>query len=781
MKKKLSLLLAGVFGAAAICGIVACGKGGDDRDDSKYDKQATAFSSADVTYNLDGRTDKTEPTSIISDTLFGVFLEDINYASYALTSNLVANGSFEALTGKGKDHAWKASGATLTVEKTDGIFKNTDYGSVNPNYAKVQVTSAGGKIINEGYPSVPMAVEKDVNYVFSAFIKAPGALNMTVSVTDGTTVYASETIPLLAKDSWVKYTRTLKANATGRENLKLEISFDTVTTVYLDGVSLDTLNATVGVKNYIYNAIKDLSPKFIRFPGGCVIEGTDITEAYDWKNSIGAVALSDGTDKVPAFTYEVNTDGTIKNGEATYGEAVTRKPNKDIWYGATYYDMEYTVGFYEYFLLCESVGASAVPVISCGLSDQGGIASIKGKPAAVMSGRHGNKVEDYIQDAKDLIAFAKGSTTSSDPNEAYWAGIREKMGHKDPFDLQYLGIGNEQWGNDYYNKCYEKFLEAFKADDNDLYRSVKPIVGNAMTFGDCENPAKRTTGRAQAAAQSYLNNGKIDAISEYGVHDQHYYMNYANFFTNTYLYDDYKNSASENSYYEVFVGEYSANSVTSGGAAYSKRDGNLEWANSWITALSEAAMMTGYERNGDVIRLAAYAPMFAPVSPDERQWSVDMMYFTNTELICSANYYVQQLFMQNQGRYKLLYSNYDYADGFETTCPLYGLGTKGTQVTGITEIDKLYYVASMAENGDLILKIVNAGADPVKLNVKLSNANVRTLAEVTTLSNESLMAVNTMAETGISPKKTTIGGWTDDTLGYEAEGYSVTCIRVLAK
>jgi len=773
LKKNLFALAGAVTLATVICAS-ACG------EPVVYDKEAPALEEADVTLEVSGK-----KGAKISDSLFGVFLEDINYASYLLDDNLIPNGSFEAITAN-KDFGWTASGATLAVENSDGLLKDTAYSengaNVNPHYAKV-TASAGGKLINTGYPAIPIAIEKDKDYVFSAFVKCPDrALDMTVKVTDGTTECLSGTVNLLQDGSWVKYARTFRGSATKNSNLKLELSFASAATVYLDGIALETTDSTVGVKQYAYDAIKELSPKFIRFPGGCIIEGNGAKGdegAYDWKNSIGATVTGTnaGDDDVPALTYKVNTDGTIKDGTPTYGEAVTRKHNPDLWAGGRadatkydrYYDMDYAIGFYDYFVLAESVGASAVPVLNCGLSCQGGGAS----NVHFLKGRHNKGVEDYIRDAVDLIEFAKGGTDTK------WGKIRSLMGHPAPFRMDYLGIGNEQSGEDYYVKCYQKFLED-EAFMNAMKKySVKPIVGNAMFFENCENPDKGIKGTAQKAAKDYLDDYeneklKIDSYSQYGVVDQHYYVNYTELFGNTHLYDNYTRE-SENSYeyYEVFVGEYSANEGTARVPGYDSHH-----KNSWITALSEAAMMTGFERNGDVVSLAAYAPMFAPVNVADRQWEVDMMYFTNTRIVRSANYYVQQIFMKNQGSRVANSTNVEFKDGFAEK---YALPVDTGSHATPCEIDKFYHVASVAENGDVIVKMVNACPDTLKVNIALSGFKLRGNADVTELSCADWTAVNSLESEPVKPDSFTIGAFSGKTIGYELKPYSVVAMRVHKK
>ncbi|MGN1078468.1 MAG: alpha-L-arabinofuranosidase C-terminal domain-containing protein [Candidatus Gallimonas sp.] len=738
------------------------------------DEEAPAYASPDATLSLTGAIDKTGLSSQISEDLFGLFLEDINYASYALDDNMAVNGSFEYAADR--DYGWTTSGATLSVQTGNGIHGN------NPYYAKFSVT-AGGSLSNAGYSAVPIFVEYGVDYVFSAFLRNYGG-NLTVQVVGKNapyTVYAEKTVAVSQSAEWVKYEVTLTGVATSQENVVLKLIFDTAASdVCLDSVLFETTDSTVGIKNYIYRAIADLSPEFLRFPGGCVVEGTGEQNRYDWKNSIGA-EKSDGKDELNGFTYTLNRDGTLST-VTTYGEQATRVPDTDIWQrSANYYEMEYGLGFYEYFLLCDSLGAKAVPVVSCGYSCQtqtGGAGN-----GVALSGRHGNGIEDFIRDAKDLVCFAKGSVNSSDPNEAYWARVRANMGHPEPFEMDYLGIGNEQWG-EYYTQYYEKFLESFRNDENPLYQSVKLIVGNCTLFQNCENPATGVKGAAQQAALNYAGKGKISSVSEYGVHDQHYYMNYTDFLANASLYDDYARPEDRpDSYYEVFVGEYSANSEA---ARSPVADDNLKFTehfsntalghNTWFTALSEAAMMTGFERNGDIVKLAAYAPMFGMVwdnSRNDNQWWVDMMYLTNTEIVLTPNYYVQQLFMKNAGDYKVSSSLLFAGETPQTTY---------TATNGTTRLlDDVYYVVSMEkETGDLIVKIVNVGGSDLKFNVDLGGlvgTSVGKIATVTSLNAEPSATSTLSGGSAVLPRTYTVGSF-GSKLGYTAPAYSLTTIRI---
>ena len=783
MKKKSVACATGAISLAMVLSMAACGT-----EPVSFDREAKAFDAPDATISVDAKTDKKSARYNLSDTLFGVFLEDINYASYALDDNLLVNHSFETPQGKRNNasvtanhYGWRAEdGASLAVKEnqSDGplgtLYKDYQNQYVNGGYAVFTATADGGKLINAGYADPAMAVKEGTQYLFSAFIRNDGGAlaELKLAVKDGQKTYASGTIAVQG-DGWVKYQKMLTAEATGTEGLYFELSVSGACRLALDGVKLETQDAALGIKNYVYEAIEQLSPKFIRFPGGCVIEGVDEGTAYDWKNSIGAVARTREStgDDVPAFEYTLNDEGNTKT-VTTYGEQITRRANTDIWQGGNnYYEMEYGIGFYDYFLLCEKLGASPVPVISCGLSDQGGLQNAWGKSAHALAGRHGNKIADYIQDALDLVCFANGSVDSDDENEARWARIRTDMGHPAPFGLKYLGIGNEQYGN-YYETYYQKFLEAFAQakGENALYGEVELIVGNAMTLGDCQNTAvsSSSTGMAQRAALSYLNSQSpvIDTVAEYGIHDQHYYMNFLDFFKNTEMYDGYARPEEDGyNYYNVFVGEYSANSYSSGGSSYDPKE---EWTNSWITALSEAAMMTAYERNGDIIKLAAYAPMFASLN-GSRQWNVDMMYFTNTEIVRTTNYYVQQLFMRNQGKYLLKNQSIAYADGFAKTYELAGHNGRKENIS------KLYYTASLNADGDIVLKIVNASGEDINVNVAVSNARLKGTARVTALQNDDMKAVNRSSGEAVAPQSYTAGAF-GKKLGYTAKKYSVTAI-----
>ncbi len=775
MKKFTKIFALAVSSVLSLSLLAGCGDKNINDDPSSTlpefpapDKTVTGFTDQDATLKLDGTVSESWS---ISDSLFGVFLEDINYAGYLLDDNLIPNGSFESFSGKAAN--WTAKSASLAVENTDGVLKGqAEYAAkgVNANYAAVRVTSAGGGLTSAGHPYLPIAVQNDAEYTFSAFVKSAAAAEMTVSLKKGSETLAEKVISVKGNGEWVKYQTVLKPNATADSGVTFAITFGAEGTYYLDGIQLETSLSKDGIKQYVYDAVKELAPKFVRFPGGCIIEGdsaaggADTTEVYDWKNSIGAVqsGTEAGDDIIPQFSYTLVKDG-VETSETTQGEWITRRQNGDLWG----YDLEYGVGFLEFFKLCENLGASAVPVLNCGMSDQGGAA--QGTKGIELNGRHGKKVEDYIQDAIDLIEFAKGDKTTK------WGGIRAALGHEAPFEMDYLGIGNEQSG-EYYTKYYEKFLQSKKFTDALAQYSVKPIVGNGMFMGDCRDTtqvggADRTDkGTAQKAAEAALAGNVISKISDYGVHDQHYYVNWTKLLECYAMYDKYARS-SQDGFYGVFVGEYSANEGTS---SYPEHQNQL------ITALAEAAMMTSYEHNGNVVELAAYAPMFGVAdtaagarvggNDEANQWDVDMMYFTNTEIVRTANYYVQKMFMNNMGASYLYKSKLQWSGEEKFTFPPTAGAAK--------EFNKLYWVSSKDANGDLIVKVVNVSGGEVKVNVDISNATGRGFAYVTELSNSDFKVLNTLNnKTAVSPVSSSIG-WTGQSFGYAFKPYSLTVLRI---
>lgn len=531
----------------------------------------------------------------ISDMLYGLFFEDINFAvDGGLYAEMIKNRSFEygSMATNEEKHGWTALG-DVAFEVIDGSSDQSWLNENNPHYARLtnQSGSPAG-IGNEGFLD-GISLEEKAIYRFSGYFRAPesyeGKLTIRLLDRDGNS-YGEAAIEGLKKEWW-KHEVSITATATISKGLKLYVLMDQGT-VETDMISLfpeDTYNKREnGLRKDLAEALADLSPKFIRFPGGCIVEGKTLDSAYNWKDSIG-----NGL----AFTI---------NGEETYGDVATRPLGINLWGNLSAatknpYYMTYGLGFYEYFLLCEDLGADPVPILNAGLSCLIQGTSRVGTPAKALD-IGTPEFNQYVQDALDLVEFCKGDASTK------WGAIRIAMGHEEPFDLTYVGIGNEQWGNVYYSR-YEAFKKAF-----DEAAQTNPIL-----YGDIE----LVVANGPVASDRYA----WDLINLYGpdyagLVDEHYYMVPSWFLTNTHRYDSYDRASTP-----VFLGEYAAKS------------NNME------AALAEAAFMTGIERNGDIVKLASYAPLFG--NGVASQWAPDMIWFNNHMSWKSVNYYVQKLFSDN--------------------------------------------------------------------------------------------------------------------------------------
>jgi alpha-L-arabinofuranosidase len=560
----------------------------------------------------------------ISDTLYGAFIEDINFAADGgLYAEMVKNRSFEygSLATRGSKHGWTDVGTVTTeVKDSDSLNEN------NPQYMEITNTSsAQAGISNTGYLD-GMSIQEGANYKFSVWAKGVDGYtgSVTANLMAGDEVAATGTIDAITSE-WTKYELTLTSNTTagevvtGQEDQREEVSLQVTIgkgTADVDMVSLfpenTYKNRENGLRTDLAEMVADLTPQFLRFPGGCVVEGVSLDAAYSWKDSIGCDA--DGQ------PYEFN---------GTYGDVAARSQGQDIWAdeAATSdnpYYMSYGLGFYEYFQFAEDIGAIGVPVLNCGLCCQG---QSTGSGYSVDS----EEFQKYIQDALDLVEFCRGDETTT------WGKVRIAMGHKEPFELKYIGIGNEQWGSSFYEH-YEAFVDAFAkaAKENpEMYGDIELSFTAGVDDGD--------SGRTQYMAaynrvSSWLTDNPDSDVTDYaGVIDHHYYNSPSWFFQNNDYYDEENYSRTTDNMttskfgggIQVFLGEYAAQS------------------NTLIAALAEASYMTGLERNGDIVKMAAYAPLFGNATFNN--WTPDLIWFNNTRSWGSVNYYVQKLFSNNAG------------------------------------------------------------------------------------------------------------------------------------
>ena len=554
----------------------------------------------------------------ISELLYGIFIEDINFAADGgLYAEMVQNRSFEftSLAQGDEKHGWSDVGEiTARVETGD---KAGALNENNPNYMVLENGSDGSAgIANRGFLD-GMAVTESAGYDFSIYARGldgyTGPIHAAITV-DGEVVAESE-IPGLT-DQWEKYELVLTPSVTAYSGVRLQVTIDRGAAA-VDMVSLFPQDTYKGRKNGLRKdlaeKLEELHPAFLRFPGGCVVEGVTLEKAYDWKDSIG-----------------VGRDGEPLEFNGVYGDVAARKMGQNIWTDerttndANPSYMTYGLGFYEYFLLAEDIGAIGVPVLNCGM---GCMAQGSGSGPSLTS----EEFYGYIQDALDLVEFCRGGADTK------WGALRISMGHEEPFQLKYIGIGNENWGTDFFRR-YQAFVEAFIAareEDPGLYGDIQLIFTAGTDDGDSGHSMYMA---AYNLAAEWLEENENREITDFaGAIDHHYYNTPDWFLSHADYYDEDNYSRDTgnmtDSIYgggmDVFLGEYAAQ------------------ANNWRAALAEAAYMTGLERNGDIVVMSAYAPLFGNLTATH--WAPDLIWFNNHQVTCSVNYYVQKVFSLNAG------------------------------------------------------------------------------------------------------------------------------------
>ncbi|MBR3442029.1 MAG: carbohydrate binding domain-containing protein [Bacteroidaceae bacterium] len=515
----------------------------------------------------------------IQKTMYGIFFEDINYAADGgLYGELLKNRSFEftpdPLMG------WDAFGRVEI--KNDGPFDK------NPHYARL--LSAGHRdkwtgLQNEGFFGI--GVEKDAEYRLTLYARVPDGKKqmLRVHLVDQSTMdehqeFTTNDIVVDSKD-WKKYTAIIKSNRTlSHANLRLFLCNENGSsgngTMDVEHISLFPVDTWKGHENGmrkdLAQALADLHPGVFRFPGGCIVEGTTLDQRYQWKNSVGPVE--------------------------------NRPINKNRWENTfTYryfpdYHQSYGLGFYEYFLLSEEIGAEPLPVLSVGLACEFQNGSHRSDAHVPV-----DQLQPYIDDVLDLIEFANG-----DPAKNTWAKLRADMGHPAPFNLKFVAIGNEQWG-----EIYPENLEPFVKQVRAKYPNIK-IIGTS---------GPNSEGGDFEYLWPEMKRLKADLV------DEHFYRPESWFLKSGNRYDNYDRKGPK-----VFAGEYACHGR------------GKKW-NHYNAALLEAAFLTGVERNADVVHMATYAPLFAHV--DGWQWRPDMIWYDNLRSVRTCSWHVQSLYANNKG------------------------------------------------------------------------------------------------------------------------------------
>ena len=522
------------------------------------------------TYRMD--IDLRKAGAPIQPTMYGIFFEDINYAADGgLYAELVKNRSFEfpqdALQG------WKAFGKVEVRE--DGPFER------NPHYVRLYDPGHAHKhtgLDNEGYFGI--GIREGAEYRLSVWARVPDGQEVTLRAElvqtasmEERQAYTAARLRVEGRE-WKKYQVVLRATATDpKATLRIFMETRQGRCVDLEHVSLFPVDTWMGHENGmrkdLAQALYDLHPGIFRFPGGCIVEGADLQTRYNWKNSVGPVE--------------------------------NRPLNENRWeYTFNYrffpdYFQSYGLGFFEFFLLSEEIGAEPLPIVSCGLACQ----FQNDDPAAHVPV---DELGPYIQDALDLIEFANG------PVDSEWGRLRAEMGHPAPFHLKYIGIGNEQWGPEYPERLIP-FVKAIRK----AYPDIK-IVGTSGPNSEGDQfdylwPEMRKIG--------------ADLV------DEHFYRPYDWFLAQGARYDNYDRKGPK-----VFAGEYACHA-----AGYK--------VNHFYASLLEAAFMTGLERNADVVHMATYAPLFAHV--EGWQWRPDLIWYDNLRSFRTASWQVQHLYSAYRG------------------------------------------------------------------------------------------------------------------------------------
>ncbi len=619
-----------------------------------------------------------DDTKAISPNLMGIFFEDISYAADGgLYAELIQNRDFEYTAddhrGWGAQTAWRlvGNGTDWTIETQAPIHKN------NPHYVVLKTTAPGSKLMNGGWDGI--AVQKGKKYDLSLFTQGAGALRVSLE-SDGARI---ATTTFKATKEWRQQKATLTPSASADKST-LVIEPLEVSTIRLDMVSLfpqETFkNRPNGLRKDLSEVIADLKPRFVRFPGGCATHGQGIDNIYHWQASIG--------------------------------ELWERQPDMNVWN----YHQTRGLGFYEYFLFCEDIGAEPLPVLAAGVpcqnswkggnGQQGGIpfeAELNGKPSPYTYNGKPLTMESYLQELLDLIEWANGDAKTSE-----LAKLRAKAGHPKPFNMKYLGIGNEDLISDVFLKRYRFLIEGVKKAHPEI--TVIGTVGPFWEGSDYEY------GWREAKEKN------IEIV------DEHYYNPIGWYFHHRDYYDNYDRNGTK-----VYLGEWASQ------------------GNKVENALIEAAYLTNVERNADVVVMSSYAPLLA--KKEHTSWNPDLIYFDNTSVSPTFNYYVQRAFGQNAGD-EYIYSTLQVNGGQEIE----------------QRIDKSVVRDSLT--GDLIIKLVsllpkassmtiNLGADEEQLKVYDHNADIITMTKED-------------ASWDVAPRKQLI----DSNTSIQLPAYSFTVIRL---
>lgn len=552
----------------------------------------------------------------IQNTMYGIFFEDINYAADGgLYAELVKNRSFEfpnSLQG------WKTFGNVQVLD--DGPFER------NPHYVRLTDPGHAHKhtgLDNEGFFGIGIVRGEQYNFSVWARSESPVVLRVELvnTASMGENHFVCQQRLTVNGKEWKQYKITLRPNET-LEKATLRIFMETRggASVDLEHISLfpaDTWKGREGgLRKDLAQALADLHPGIFRFPGGCIVEGTDLETRYNWKNTVGPVENRPLNENRWEYTFP----------HRFYPD----------------YFQSYGLGFFEFFQLSEDIGAEPLPILSCGLACQFQNDDINAHVPV-------DQLDPYIQDALDLIEFANG------PSDSKWGKVRADMGHPEPFNLKYIGIGNEQW-----DALYPERLEPFIKAIRKAYPNIK-IVGSSGPNSEGDQfdylwPEMKRLG--------------ADLV------DEHFYRPYEWFLSQGTRYDNYDRKGPK-----VFAGEYACHAT------------GKKW-NHYYASLLEAAFMTDLERNADIVHMATYAPLFAHV--EGWQWRPDLIWYDNLHSFRTVSWYVQQLYSLYKGD------------------NVVGLTMNGKPVAGQDGQNGLF-ASAVREGNQIYIKVANTSSEEQQL------------------------------------------------------------------
>ncbi len=719
-------------------------------------------------YQLD--ISKEKISHAVSDTLYGLFIEDISFAcDGGLVANLVNNGSFEYL--ENQNAGWLYSDITAEMMSDEPMNAN------NTQY-NVLTVNGSGIVENIGFPELykyktyetaeekvttpDMGFKKDESYDFSCYLKNidfSGTISVYLDSKNNASNILQLAIDNINTRTWERASATLTSAAT--EDGGLAIKLEGTGRIALDFVQLipqssygygkETWRYT-SLRSDLFEALKNMNPAFVRFPGGCLAEGTELNNLYSWKNTIGAL------EERPQ-DFNLWRDGN--NGR--------------------YYNNTNAMGYHEYFQLCEELGAEAVPIVNVGMVCQGRCAYddhvVAHEKRMVMTdeqwqaymvnergwdpenqqaiddytgwidsfGIHSDddfeawldtvayrpgtdEFTNYAQDVLDLIEYANG-----DAQTTYWGALRAANGHPEPFNIHYLGLGNENWG-DLYFRNFSALYEIVKEKYPDI-----TIVSSAGTWLEGEQFDR---------AWKEINEKYPDTIV-----DEHYYTEQQYLFRHNDRYDSYSRNGAG-----VFIGEY---------AAKAQGFGTLITKNNLFSAIEEASYMTGFERNGDIVKMASYAPTFAKVNA--QCWDQNLIWFDSQEVALTPDYYNQLLFANNTGN--------QYIDSFLTKASGEPL-TVEPMLTETTETSEGIYQSVTVNEADQVLyvKLVSRDKDKtVHINVDGFD-NINKVSNLK-LSHKYQPASNEIGKQRVAPEEEELS-FSDNSIDVEVDANSINVIRI---